>query len=141
MIIYISLYSFFNPESEIKTDHIKETGMKNVLSVALVFVFALTLASFAGEKKVEIKVDGMTCNACVNKVKASLEKTDGVKSAQVSLENNSAIVVYDDSKTDESSLKKAINAIGFKAVDCKADVGKKGGCCDKAKASCDDKKE
>ncbi len=114
--------------------------MKNVFSLALVFVFALTLVSFAGEKKVEIKVDGMTCNGCVNKVKASLEKTDGVKTAEVSLKSNSAVVLYDDSKTDESSLKKAINSSGFKAVDAKAAAAQKGACCDGNDANCTDKK-
>lgn len=114
--------------------------MKNLLSLALVFMFGLTLVSFAGEKKVELKVEGMTCNGCVNKVKTSLEKTDGVKSAQVSLEKNSAVVLYDDSKTDEASLKKAVNSSGFKAVDAKAAAGKKGACCGGAGANCTGKK-
>ena len=114
--------------------------MKNLLSLALVFGLALTLVSFAGEKKVEIKVDGMTCNGCVNKVKTSLEKTTGVKSAEVSLKSNSAVVLYDDSKTDESSLKKAINSSGFKAVDANAAAGKKGACCGGAGANCTGKK-
>ena len=115
--------------------------MKNLLSVALIFMLALTVVSFAGEKKVEIKVDGMTCDGCVGKVKTTLEKTDGVKSANVSLKENSAVVLYDDSKTDETSLKKAINSTGFKAVDAKAAMDKKGACCGEAKESCTDKEK
>ena len=91
----------------------------------------------------------MTCNGCVNKVKTTLEKTDGVKSAEVSLKENSAVILYDDSVTDEASLKKTVNSTGFKAVDCKdakaaCDKGAKTACdkkatCDKdAKAACGD---
>ena len=113
--------------------------MKNLLSVALIFMLALTVVSVAGEKKVEIKVDGMTCGACVGKVQTTLEKADGVKNAEVSLKNSSAVVLYDDSKTDEKSLKKAINSTGFKAVDAKVAGDKKGACCGDAKDSCSDK--
>ena len=113
--------------------------MKNLLSVAFIFMLALTVISFAGDKKAEFKVDGMTCNGCVGKVKTTLEKADGVKSAAVSLENSMAVVLYDDSKTDESSLKKTINSTGFKAVDAKAAVDKKGDCTSAAKECCGDK--
>lgn len=113
--------------------------MKKVFSIALVFMLALTVVSVAGDKKVEIKVDGMTCDGCVGKVKTTLEKTDGVKSADVSLKNNAAVVLYDDSKTDEKSLKNAINSTGFKAVDAKAAKAKSGECGESAKGCCSDK--
>ena len=119
----------------------KETDtMKNLVSIALVFIMALTIVSFAGEKKVEIKIDGMTCTGCVNKVKTSLEKADGVKSAEFSLKNSSAVILYDDSRTDESSLKKAINSTGFKAVDMKAAGKKNDACCDDTGKDCAEKK-
>ncbi len=117
--------------------------MKNILSFALVFMLAFTVMAVAGEKKVEIKVDGMTCNGCVNKVKTTLEKADGVKKAEVSLTENSAVVLYDDSKTDEASLKKTINSTGFKAVDAKEAKASKAGCGAAAadcSSTCSDKK-
>ncbi len=115
--------------------------MKNILSFALVLMLVFTVASVAGEKKVEIKVDGMTCNGCVDKVKTTLEKAEGVKTAEVSLKENSAVILYDDSKTDEASLKKAINSTGFKAVDGEEAKAQKSGCGDAAPAasSCGDK--
>ncbi len=91
--------------------------MKTVLSFAMVLMLALSVTAVGGDKKLNIKVDGMTCNGCVNKVKTTLEKVDGVKSADVSLESNSAVVLYDDSKTEEGKLKEAVNSTGFKAVD------------------------
>jgi mercuric transport protein len=100
-----------------------------ILSFALVLLLTLSVVSIAAEKKLEIKVDGMACNGCVNKVKTSLEKVDGVKSAEVLLDNHSAVVVYDDSKTNEEAIKTAVNSAGFKAVDLKAACAGKGGCC------------
>jgi copper chaperone CopZ len=114
--------------------------MKNILSFALVLFLAVSVVSVAGEKKTEIKVDGMTCNGCVNKVKTTLEKADGVKSAEVSLENNNAVVLYDDSVTDEASLKKTINSTGFKAVDAKEAKASKD-CSTAAASSCDGDKK
>jgi len=91
-----------------------------ILSIALVLLLTLSVVSIAGEKKLEIKVDGMTCNGCVNKVKTTLEKVEGVKSAEVSLDNHLAVVTFDDSKTNEAALKTAVNSTGFKAVEAKA---------------------
>lgn len=42
--------------------------------------------------KKTILVDGMMCQHCVKHVKDALEKVDGVKSAEVSLENKTAVV-------------------------------------------------
>ena len=42
--------------------------------------------------KKTILVDGMMCMHCVKHVKDALEKVDGVKKAEVSLENKTAVV-------------------------------------------------
>lgn len=91
--------------------------MRTLFSFTLVLMLVFSIVSYAGEKKVQVKVEGMTCDNCVNKVKTSLEKVDGVKSADVSLKENSALVLYDESKTDTKELKKAVNSSGFKAID------------------------
>lgn len=93
--------------------------MKRRLYFLVVAILALSLTAFAGttgEKKVDIKIEGMTCAGCVSKVQGSLQKVDGVTDAKVKLEGNNAVVVYDSEKTDEKALHKAINATGFKAV-------------------------
>ena len=42
--------------------------------------------------KKTILVDGMMCRHCVKHVKDALEQVEGVKSAEVSLENKTAVV-------------------------------------------------
>lgn len=72
--------------------------------------------AMAKEVKTEIAVKGMTCGSCAVAVKKALTQTKGVKSAEVSLEKNSATVVYDDTQVNEEQLREAINKTGFKAA-------------------------
>lgn len=46
----------------------------------------------------------------------ALTQTKGVKSADVSLEKNSATVVYDATQVTEEQLRQAINKTGFQAA-------------------------
>ena len=81
------------------------------------FVSMLLLAgtAFAKDVTTQIKVSGMTCDACAISVQKSLEKTKGVKHAEVSSEKGLASVVYDDAQVTEQQLRDAINKTGFKA--------------------------
>jgi len=77
----------------------------------------LLLAGTAMAKDVttQIKVSGMTCQACAVSVQKSLEKTKGVKHAEVTSEKGVATVTYDDSQVNDQQLRDAINKTGFKA--------------------------
>jgi mercuric ion binding protein len=80
-------------------------------------VFALCLfassAAFAGEKTVTLAVQNMYCAACTHTVKASLEAVPGVAKVVVSYEDKTAIVTYDDSKTDVKTLTNATTGAGY----------------------------
>lgn len=78
---------------------------------------ALLFAGTALAKDVttQIKVSGMTCQACAVSVQKGLQKTKGVKRAEVSSEKGVATVLYDDAQTTEQQLRNAIGRTGFKA--------------------------
>jgi copper chaperone CopZ len=63
----------------------------------------------------QIKVSRMTCQACAVSVQRGLEKTKGVKHAEVSSEQGVASVTYDNAQVNEQQLRAAINKTGFKA--------------------------
>ena len=65
--------------------------------------------------KVEVKVNGMMCQNCVKHVKKALEGMEGVASADVSLENNNAVVDIA-SWIPESAFKAAIEDAGYEFV-------------------------
>ncbi len=80
-------------------------------------------AAPAAEKRVTLKVEGMTCSGCAAAVKMTAEKVDGVKKAEVSYEKGTAEVTYDPEKTTPEAIAKAITQnSGFKATAPKAEA-------------------
>jgi len=83
----------------------------------LAAVFAGSLlagtSAFAGEQTVTLEVSGMTCASCPYIVKQTLAAVDGVAAVKVSFAEKSAVVTYDDSKTEVSALTAATAGMGF----------------------------
>ena len=65
---------------------------------------------------IELQVSGMTCGGCVRSVERVLSSVPGVSKVVVSLEKNSASVVYDAAQVGRETLVKAIVDAGFGAV-------------------------
>lgn len=64
-------------------------------------------------KKIELKIDGITCQACVAKIERKLSKTDGVQEAVVNISNNMGNISYDESKIKLSEILKIIEKLGY----------------------------
>ena len=69
------------------------------------------------KKKTETVIFKTTihCKNCVKKVNENLSFEKGVKDLKVSLDDKQVTVTYDPSKTDEATLAKAIEKLGYKA--------------------------
>lgn len=63
----------------------------------------------------ELKISGMTCEACAGVVKAKLLETPGVAEAEVHYPAGHGLVKYDPAKTDPAELVEAVNSTGYKA--------------------------
>jgi mercuric ion binding protein len=87
----------------------------NKLMTSAAFALCLFASSgaFAGEKTVTLAVENMYCAACPHTVKASLEAVSGVAKVTVSYQDKTAIVSYDDSKTDVKTLTNATAGAGY----------------------------
>ena len=59
-----------------------------------------------------VHVEGMGCMNCVHRVKEALEGLDGVSSADVSLETNTALITLTKDVADEA-IKSAIDEAGY----------------------------
>ena len=85
--------------------------------VSLIAASVLTLLTssnaFAAEQTVILAVENMYCAACPHTVKASLQAVPGVKQAAVSYKDKTAIVTYDDAKTDVKALITATTNAGY----------------------------
>jgi copper chaperone len=78
-----------------------------------------------------LKVTGMTCNGCTNKVAHALNAIPGVHEVVVSLEAGEAAVRYDEHLTATDKLKSAVTGAGFGVDSASAAQApqSKGGCC------------
>jgi copper ion binding protein len=64
-------------------------------------------------KKIVLNVEGMSCMHCVNSVKNAVGDIDGVENVDVNLEDKTVIVEYDSDKVKQSSIKIAIEDVGY----------------------------
>lgn len=64
-------------------------------------------------RTVTLHVNYMTCSTCPFIVRKSLEQVPGTESAEVSLETESAVVVYDPARTGIAALIAATTNAGF----------------------------
>ena len=65
--------------------------------------------------KVELCIDGMTCQGCVRTIENKLSTVDGVDYAHVNLGAGKAVVEYDDARCQPHELIRAVEQVGFQA--------------------------
>ncbi|MGH8672851.1 MAG: mercury resistance system periplasmic binding protein MerP [Burkholderiales bacterium] len=75
----------------------------------------LAASALAAEKTVTLAVEGMYCAACPFIIKESLSAVPGVEKVEVSFENKTAVVTFDDAKADVAALIKATTEAGYSA--------------------------
>ena len=63
----------------------------------------------------KIKIEGMSCNHCVNHVTEALSEIDGVKNVNVNLDAKYAMVDVDNNDL-ENAIKFAIEEAGYEVV-------------------------
>jgi len=82
---------------------------------SLVFGLALVVSShgLAAERTVTLAVQNMYCAACPHTVKASLQAVRGVNKVAISLQDKTAVVTYDDTKTNLKALTAATTNAGY----------------------------
>src|SRR5262245_2868974 len=91
-----------------------ENLMTKVLApVAFSLGLLTSSAALAGEKTVTLAVKNMYCAACPLTVRKSLEAVPGVTKAIVSYKDKTAVVTYDDTKTDVQALTNATTKAGY----------------------------
>jgi len=66
-------------------------------------------------KQLNLLITGMHCGACVRRVTAALEKTQGVKIGTV--EVGSARLEYDPAQADPASIMASVAKLGFSAAE------------------------
>lgn len=65
-------------------------------------------------QSVELKVEGMHCGGCVRSVTNAIKRVNGVKEAEVSLENETASVEFDTTITNLLEISLSVEEAGYK---------------------------
>ncbi len=68
-------------------------------------------------KTTEYKISGMTCASCEVHVNHEVNKLNGIVNSKTSYENGNAIIEFDETKTNELEIEKAINPRGYNVTE------------------------
>ncbi len=63
--------------------------------------------------RLHLKVGGMHCSFCSRSIERAYARTDGVEEVSVSLAHEEALVEYDGSRVDETTLRDMLRDVGF----------------------------
>jgi copper chaperone CopZ len=72
------------------------------------------METLAATESAVVSVEGMSCSACVARIKRSLAKLEGVGEADVSLEERVARVAYDPRRVTPEKVAVFIADLGYK---------------------------
>ncbi|MGK7312833.1 MAG: cation transporter, partial [Candidatus Longimicrobiales bacterium M2_2A_002] len=73
------------------------------------------------EEQITLRIEGMHCASCVSRLEGVLGGVPGVRSAQVSLPSETAVVTMDASAASAQALRVAVAAQGYKARQVEAE--------------------
>ena len=87
-------------------------------------VAVVSMVSAADTIQVRLNIEGMTCGSCALTARIVLERTPGVFDAEVSFEESTATVLYDDSVTSAADVIARLEEYtGYKATVAEDDQG------------------
>jgi len=105
--------------------------MRQIISViAILMAAGLMVAQAKADQKPEqvrtvFNVKGMHCDGCSSTITATLERVDGVVSAQADHEKGTAEAVYRPRKVEVEKLKAEIEKLGYTVTGLKTEVVEK----------------
>lgn len=107
-----------------KNEKMKTKKLSINTILALIFIFAISLQSFAQKQskieQVNIKTSAV-CEKCKEKIESNLSFEKGVKNVELNIETKIVTVKYNPDKTDPDKIRKAISKLGYDADDIKSD--------------------
>ncbi len=68
------------------------------------------------QEDVTIKISGMSCNHCVQRIENALQQSRGVNTARVDLSAEKAYIEYDPSEINEENLLQVIKDSGYEGT-------------------------
>jgi len=76
-------------------------------------------------QKTKFQIKGMHCKSCASLIEEKLRKLEGVIEAKVNFDSKKAVIVYDESKTKENDIEKAIEEAGDYQIESGSEIMEK----------------
>ena len=80
------------------------------------YLILLLITSLVLADTVKVKVEGMTCESCVSRIKSKFENIEGVTSTEVSLKEKLVTLEADPNVNDET-VRSTITSAGYKVTE------------------------
>nr|CAD7403380.1 unnamed protein product [Timema cristinae] len=110
------LVALLAAKAEVKYDSTMISPADIAASISdLGFPASLLQETTTGEGIVELKIEGMTCSSCVNKIESAVKKLKGVQSASVALTTQRGKFGFDSEITGPRDIIDVIQKLGFSA--------------------------
>ena len=89
--------------------------------IPILFLSSLT----AENNKINIEIDGMQCSySCASKVSKVVKNIEGVQSCEVDFASSTAVIVFNDAKTNSSEIINTLNKKTYYKANVKNDKNK-----------------
>ena len=85
-----------------------------ITTLALLAIF-ITLPAFAAERTVTLNVENMTCALCPITVSKAISSVSGVSKVEISIDDATATVVFDDAEANIEAIADASTFAGYPA--------------------------
>lgn len=92
----------------------------------------IVVADDASVQKINVKIEGMTCDACQHHVNSAVNELAGIINVKSSYAEGNAIVEFDNTQTNVLEIEKAVNSTGYKVTETEnitIEHGKEGHVC------------
>lgn len=67
-------------------------------------------------QKIEVSIEGMTCDACQNHVNHAVNELPGIVAVKTSYTEGKAIIEFDNTQTNILEIEEAVNSTGYKVT-------------------------
>ncbi|XP_019346944.1 copper-transporting ATPase 2 isoform X1 [Alligator mississippiensis] len=95
---------------------IEDVGFDACIAEGKSIPSSLRSTTSIAEAVVKFRVEGMTCQSCVNTIEGTVGKLHGVTRIKVSLSNQEAVILYQPFIVQPEDLKKHINNLGYECT-------------------------
>ncbi|KAA3619379.1 MAG: hypothetical protein DWQ05_01280 [Calditrichaeota bacterium] len=82
--------------------------------VSLAFILFVTSTAMSGQKKISVRVDGLSCPFCAFGLEKKLKSIEGVEKIEIKVNDGLAILAFKDgANVDEKIIKQKVKEAGF----------------------------